>query len=574
MGVSGNKRVSNTDYIPALLISFTKIKEFCEYFKFQKEKDKILSTIFNSLIDNNFLDGLVVEFKKLLLEKFHNIDNLKINEIIDFILTKLHEENNELKNNNISENNQSELEDNIHETQTYNDFIKYYELNKSIVQDLFYREDESISRCSQCKSNFYSFQLEKMLHFNMIKFKKIKKKDNLNLVDLIKIKEENKQKKSLCKKCKLTTNFLTITNFKKLPEIFIISFENIYINNILVYYLNMPFGNEDYILIGIIINKNENNEDVENYNVFFKDKFAINKWYIYDTAKKEKREVKEIKKICQNPLVCYYQKKITHIKIYVNKLYNQLNNLYNDLINLESKINKHIVDEKKFEKYYVVNKLWFNKLTKIFEEKEKYDNKIIFETFNDITNIHNLNNDQINNINNLLEERIKILINDEENENIFFPEFITNKETGIKYPKDFILISEKYLNDFLNEFNFDIKNKEKVLYEAICGENYIFIKDNQGDNKVYFVCYNLLFLLSVEKIFKFNEERYFEREINFYIKNKGLENYYEERKLDIDLKVQNIIDKEEENIGQLISVVDNQTMINLNKYFFNPDLKG
>jgi hypothetical protein len=43
----------------------------------------------------------------------------------------------------------------------------------------------------------------------MIKFKKIKKKDNLNLVDLIKIKEEDKQKKSLCKKCKLTTNFLT-----------------------------------------------------------------------------------------------------------------------------------------------------------------------------------------------------------------------------------------------------------------------------------------------------------------------------------------------------------------------------
>lgn len=563
MGASGNKRISNTDYIPALLISFTKIKEFCEYFKFQKEKDKILSAIFNSLIDNNFLDGLVVEFKKLLLEKFQNIENLKINEIIDFILTKLHEENNEPKNNNISENNQSELEDNTDEFKTYNDFI----------QDFFYREDESISRCSQCKSNFYSFQIEKMLHFNMLKFKKIKKKDNLNLVDLLKIKEENKQKKSLCEKCKLTTNFLTITNFKKLPEIFIISFENIYINNILVYYLNMPFGNEDYILIGIIINKNENNEDVENYNVFFKDKFAINKWYIYDTAKKEKREVKEIKKICQNPLVCYYQKKITHIKIYVNKLYNQLNNLYNDLIYLESKINKHIVDEKKFEKYYVINKLWFNKLTKIFEEKEKYDNKIIFETFNDITNIHNLNNDQINNINNLLEERIKILINDEENENIFFPEFITDKEIGIKYPKDFILISEKYLNDFLNEFNFDIKNKEKVLYEAICGENYIFIKDNQGDNKVYFVCYNLLFLLSVEKIFKFNEERYFEREINFYIKNKGLENYYEERKLDIDLKVQNIIDKEEENIGQLISVIDNQTMINLNKYFFNPDLK-
>ena len=574
MGASGNKCVSNSEYIPALLISFTKIKEFCEYFKFQKVQEKKLSMIFNSLIDNNFLDGLVVEFKKLLQQKFHNIDNLKINEIIDFILTKLHEENNELKNNNISENNQSELENNTDEKQTYNNFINYYNFNKSIIQDFFYREDESISICSQCKTNFYSFQLEKMLHFNMIKFKKIKKKEDLNLVDLIKIKEEKQQKKSLCQKCELTTNFLTITNFKKLPEIFIISFENIYINNILVYYLTMPFGNETYILIGIIINKNENNEDVENYNVFFKDKFAINKWYIYDTAKKEKREVKEIKKICQNPLICFYQKKITHIKIYVNKLYNQLNNLYNDLNNLETKISNHIFDEKKFEKYYIINKIWFNKLTKIFEENETYNNKIIFETFNNISNIHNLNNDQINNINNLLEERIKILINDDEKINIFFPEFETNKETGIKYPKDFIIISEKYLNDFLEEFNFDIKNKEKVLYDIIFGENYLFIKDNQGDNNVYFVCYNLLFLLSVEKIFKFNEERYFQREVGLYIKNKGLESYYEERKLDINLRVQNIIDKEEENIGQLISVIDNKTMINLNKYFFNPDIKG
>ena len=42
---------------------------------------------------------------------------------------------------------------------------------------------------------------------------------------------------------------------------------------------------------------------------------------------------------------------------------------------------------------------------------------------------------------------------------------------------------------------------------------------------------NLLFLLSVEKIFKFNEERYFQREINLYIKNntyiKNFDNDFE-----------------------------------------------
>ena len=107
----------------------------------------------------------------------------------------------------------------------------------------------------------------------------------------------------------------------------------------------------------------------------------------------------------------------------------------------------------------------------------------------------------------------------------------------------------------------------------MCGENYIFIKDKNNEN-VYFVCYNLLFLLSVEKIFKFNDERYFEREINLYIKNNGLESYYEERKLDIDLKIQNIIDKEGEIIGEFISIINNKTMINLNKHFFNQNLQS
>ena len=572
MGASGNKRVSNSEYIPALLISFTKIKEFCEYFKYQEDKEKILSKIFNSLIDDNFLDGLVVEFNKLLSEKFNIIDNLTINEIIDFILTKLHKENNEIKNNNISEINNDDL-DNTGELQTYNRFLNYYKLNKSIIQDLFFREDESISICSQCKNKFYFFTQEKMLHFDMLKYHKLKKKKDLNLLDLMKQKEEKKQTNSFCQKCNSNTNFLIIPNCKKFPEIFIISFDNINSNNMLEYYLSMPFGNEEYILIGIIINKNEKNEDVLNYNVFYKNKFSINKWYIYDTAKKETRTVDNIKKICQNPLVCFYQKKITHIKIYVNKLYNQLTNLFNDLINLQSKIINHIVDEKKFEKYYLINKIWFNKLTKIFEEEEVYNNNIIFESFNNITNIHNVDNNQINHISDLIKERIKKLIDDEGNEGIFFPEYEVNEESGIKYPKNFILISENYLNNFLKELNLEIKNKEKVLHDIICGENYIFIKDNQGDNNVFFVCYNLLFLLSVEKIFNFKEERYFHREINLYIKNKGLENYYEIRKLNIDLKVQNIIDKEDENIGQLISVFDNKTMINLNKYLFNPDSK-
>ena len=196
---------------------------------------------------------------------------------------------------------------------------------------------------------------------------------------------------------------------------------------------------------------------------------------------------------------------------------------------------------------------------------------MLFETFSNITNIHNLNSNQIDNKYEFILDRIKNL--SDENIYQFTPEFEVNEETGIKYPKDFVIISEQYLNNFLDEFEIEIKNKEKTLYEIMCGENYIFIKDKNNEN-VYFVCYNLLFLLSVEKIFKFNDERYFEREINLYIKNNGLESYYEERKLDIDLKIQNIIDKEGEIIGEFICIINNKTMINLNKHFFNQNLQS
>ena len=567
MGASGSSKkiIHNSEYIHALLISFTKIKEFNEYFKYQKDKQN-LSKIFYSLIDSNLLDGIVLEFNKYTKKFYPNeMQELNINQILDFILTQLHDENNKLKGENINNNNNNLNIDNTNEIELYNNFKKYYLINESIIQDLFYREDEFISICSTCKTKLYKFTIEKTLHFDMIKYFN---ENNLQLIDLITTKQEKHKKNLLCNHCNIITNHLCITNFKKLPEIFIISFDNINYKKITDYYLNMEIANEKYILIGIIINKDENNEDVNNYNLLYKDKNTINTWFIYATNKKEKRNIKNIKTICQNPLVLFYQKKITLVKIYLNKIYTQLNFLFKGILSLEEKINKHIGNINNFEKYYLVNKLWFLKISKILESTDIYNNNtILFESFNDINNIHTLNNDQLNNLYEIIiKERIK------EISDIIFPEFEINKESNITYPKDFVLINEKDLNIFLDEINIEIKNKEKMLYEIIFGENYTFIKDNK-ENNVYFVTYNLMFFFNVEKIFILNDKKYFEREINFYIKNKGLEAYYEERNLDIDLNVQNIIDKEGDNIGSLINVVMNKTMINLNKFVFNRNLK-
>ena len=335
MGTSGNQRVSYSEYISALLISFTKIKVFSEFFKYQNDKEKILSNIFNSLVNNNFSDEAFLGFNKFLSQNFKNIKNISINEIINFILSKLHEENNELKNN-ISSSiiKQSQNIDINNENQVYNYFLNYYRTNKSIIQDLFYREDEIISICSKCKNTFYIFNLEKIIHFNMSQYYNKEKLKNLTLLDLLKQREDKTKKNSFCEKCNKTIKMTTSLNFKKLPEIFIISFGDINYNKPLDYYLNMNYGDEKYILIGIIINKDENNEDSNNYNVFYRDYHSNNKWYIYDINKKEKKGIKEIMTISQNPLVCYYQRKLTYIKIFVNKLYNQLYILYNDFINL------------------------------------------------------------------------------------------------------------------------------------------------------------------------------------------------------------------------------------------------
>ena len=570
MGASGKKTIKSSDYIPALLISLTKIKEFREYFTSKKDFGK-LSKIFKSLIDDNLLDGIVLEFNKFMNQYNTNSKKLlDINNIILFILNKLHEETNELKNdsNNDNDDNDTSLLDinnpNYNEDSIYNEFLKYYSYNKSCIQDLFFREDESISICSKCKKTFYNFNIEKQLHFDIINYKK---NDELELLDLIKEKQEKFIQKNFCINCKQKNDILNIINFKKLPEIFIISFDNISKYHTINYYLNLNISNEAYVLICIIINKNELNEDVTNYNVFYKNN---KKWLIYDTNNKETRNVENIKLISQNPLVCYYQKKITYVNIFINDLYDKLKSLFSELNVLQEKIKKHISNAKNWEKYYIINKKWFNKLIKIFENDDAYnDDNFVIENFDSINNVNNMNINQKKKLDELFIHRIKIL----ENENLFIPEFDINQETRIKYPQNFVLIPEKYLNEFLQEFDIDINinSISKYLYDILIGENYLFIKDNENIN-TYFVGYNLLFLINIEKIFIFYNEKYFEKEINKYIKDKGLINYYEERNIDEYQPIQNIYDKEQEKIGQFISLINNGTMIQLNKFFLNKNM--
>jgi hypothetical protein len=374
--------------------------------------------------------------------------------------------------------------------------------------------------------------------------------------------EENYEKAWLCSRCNNNNNALFRPVIKKLPQIMIVCLDKNVKNKRIEYYINVKIHDEEYTLICFITNANEKYDKVMNYNVFYKEN---EKWNIYNIADKETRQIQDITDIKENPLVVFYQKKIKYNKMFLEKIYERLSSLFKNMAEVQKLVQSHISDENKFDKYYIVNKNLFNKLSKIFETEEIYNNdNIIFDKFNQLTDITKLNDEGINNIIKLFSERIKVI-----KKNNFEPEFEEEKEyeNGIKYPKEFVLVKEEEFNDLLKDFNLKMDNLNNYLYEVMFGENLLFIKVH--NKNIYYICYSLLFIINVERIFVYKEENCFSHEIKLYIKDKGGLNYYfNERKLELFTKVQRIIDKEGEHIGELININSNKTLFDLNKNYY------
>ena len=413
MGVGSSKKVLNPEvYLPSLLMSFTKINEFHEYFKSNRLNKKELSNLFYTLMENNhYIDGMIVEFKKLVEKANQNLD---IKSVIKFILDKLHKELNEFKNiENQIEINVCGLE----ESKIYTVFNNLYNKNnKSIIQQLFYGEKELITKCSLCNTTQYSFEVLQMFYYNLENYKK-----EIKLKTLFDNYEENYEKTWLCNRCDNNNNAVFRLVIKKLPQIMIVCLDKNVNNKRIEYYLNTKIHDEEYTLICFITNVNEKNDKVMKYNVFYKEN---EKWYIYNTTDKEVRQIEEITNITGNPLVIFYQKKIKYNKMFMEKIYERLSSLFKNMIEVQTLVKSHISDENKFDKYYIINKNIFNKLSKIFETEEIYNNdNIIFDKFNQLSDITKLNDKEINNKIQLFSERIKLI-----KENNFEPEFEVERE--------------------------------------------------------------------------------------------------------------------------------------------------
>jgi hypothetical protein len=323
--------------------------------------------------------------------------------------------------------------------------------------------------------------------------------------------------------------------------------------------------NEQYNLICFISNKNENNQLDEQNNVFYKEN---GNWFVYKIKENRNIPIRDIKKIHGNPLIVFYQKDTTLF----NKYYNHISLLLNDQKNILELASEHIIPEIDYENYYLLNKDWFNKIIKIYEPENIYSNDgDIINSIKEVTNVSKTKI-KISEFN----ERIKIIGDEDKfkivDGSVSFEAISNSEKKKINYPTNFVLIKENILNDLLKELKISNNSHKKYLYPVKFGENLIIIKNNKPESgETIYVCFLNESVLQVGIILVYNEKKYFNKEIRKFISNKGgLEYYYQERKLKVNVNTpQKIIDREDDNIGFLINIINLEDFIEAYKFNTN-----
>lgn len=537
MGASCPNLLEDRTCLNSLLISFTRIKEFRDIFK--EEPKNELSKIFYSLCQNEKeVENCVNKFKNLIKIEKGPECKLNFQQLLDFILSRLNEE--------LNENIHINREQNIKEYAE-----KFSEMTNSVMERLFFGSKELIKTCNYCQKKDYNYEIFSDTFFDVA--------NNKSDVELNEILIKKKGKK-FCGNCNKKRDFEVENKYFNIPEIFIISFncedfkENIY------YYLGFKINNEQYILNGFIMKKNERNEVVKDYNVFFEED---KKWYIYKTVNNSKLEIKDITDITGNPIVVFYKK----TGKFYNDIYNEIINLLKDQDNIKDLINEHLVADDDYEQYYLVNKKWFNKIIKILEDEANYTDDSFINTEENIKNSLKKRNFDLIEKHRLYSERIRKLKN--------LDELDMNQEENLKieFPKGFILIKQEVLNNFFKLICI-FQLPKKYLYETKFGENYIFIKDKIKDNnnEIIFVCHlnKNDSSFDVECILKYFNPC-FNEEAEKYISNRGgIEYFYLKKELKLDEGgIQKIKDaNKEETIGNLINIKNPKNHFDLGRFEF------
>ena len=296
----GLANIGATCYMNSTLQCFCHIKKFVKYFKYnpQIRNDKRKYTLaysFKKLIDelypenyNNKSYFSPDEFKEKISKMnplFAGIAANDAKDLVNFIFLQLHEELNKARNNIINTNTFIDQRNNFLIRSHF--FQNFKANNNSIISDLFYAMNNTITTCGKCNVQLYNYQVYFFLVFPLEEVRKFVYQNNQNtfinnnrfnnntvtIFDCFnydtKINQMTGANSMYCNYCKINTNSTTKTNLVTGPEILIlllnrgkglefdvkILFEE-YLN--LYHYIEFKNNGFKYKLFGVITHIGEN----------------------------------------------------------------------------------------------------------------------------------------------------------------------------------------------------------------------------------------------------------------------------------------------------------------------------
>ena len=204
----GLENIGATCYMNATLQCFAHIEKFINYFKYSSQIKK--STNINNIVNSGQNDtNLLFPSFKILIEKlwpnnylsltkkyyapydfknkisemnplFEGIAANDSKDLVNFIIMKLHEELNKAKNDNIINNNTPNVDQTNKQLVLKNFLEEFTNKNQSIISDLFYAMNYTITECLHCNNKLYNYQLYFFIIFPLEEIRKYKLNNQFN----------------------------------------------------------------------------------------------------------------------------------------------------------------------------------------------------------------------------------------------------------------------------------------------------------------------------------------------------------------------------------------------------------
>ena len=337
---TGLKNLGNTSYLNSVLQILCYIRSFASYFLNPKNgeefKNKVsdykVSYVFHRLCTHIFpypeKDNIEIYEPDTLLKvlslynvTYKDYKEKNPNDLIVFILYKLHEELNSLKMYDSSKyisNSTSTMIFNDKDASVKNGIKKFTQVNKSIISNYFTWFEIKESQCLKCSKKIYNLQNFSTFQLNIFDLIKYKKPKYIKIEDCFELYISPKTKNNVCRFCNSYNNIITTTNIYSAPNIFIflLDYTNYIDNNDFSFvlerkinlgkYIENKNGPTNFILNGIVYwDKNKNN-----YQAFSASPIDKN-WYLCDDENVTSTDVNNFidifnKNLCYKPFILVY----------------------------------------------------------------------------------------------------------------------------------------------------------------------------------------------------------------------------------------------------------------------------